>query len=202
MDAGLGGEGTLAHIGRLLVGRAVQELVEGARDVGEALQALGIDAGLEALGEMRLQHQGGDDGDEVGIAAALADAVERALDVAHAGIDGCQRIGDRMLGVVMSVDAEVATRHVGRDVADDGAHFGRQRAAIGVAQHHPAGASLVSLLGAGQRIGGIGLEAVEEMFAVDQDFLAGGLRGLDRLADGLEVLLVGAAQRHAHVIVP
>ena len=48
MDAGLGGEGALAHIGRLAVGRAVQQLVEGARDWVSCGEPLVVDAGLEA----------------------------------------------------------------------------------------------------------------------------------------------------------
>ena len=39
MDAGLGGKGALADIGRLRVGRAVEQFVEAARDMGEVLQA-------------------------------------------------------------------------------------------------------------------------------------------------------------------
>ena len=139
----------------------------------------GVDAGLEALAIMRLQHQRRDDRDEIGIAAALADAVERALDLAHAGIDGGQRIGHGLVGVVMGMDAEMAAGHGFRHGADDLGHFAGQRAAIGVAQHHPARAGLVGFRGAGQRIGRIGLVAVEEMLAVDQHFLAGGARRLD-----------------------
>ncbi len=55
--------------------------------------------------------------------------------------------------------------------------FMRQRAAIGVAQHHPARAFLVGRLGAGERESGLGLVAVEEMLAVEQDFAAFGLGG-------------------------
>ena len=62
MDAGLGGEGGGADIGRLAVGRAVQHLVEGARDVRQRLRGrLGATPDLEALGEGRLQHQRRDD---------------------------------------------------------------------------------------------------------------------------------------------
>jgi hypothetical protein len=54
------------------------------------------DARLEPVGERRLEHQRRDQRDQVGIAATLADAVERALDLPHAGLDGGQRIGDRL----------------------------------------------------------------------------------------------------------
>ena len=171
--------------------------------MGEVGEPRRVDAGFEAVAVVRLQHQRRDDRDEIGIAAALADAVERALDLAHAGIDGGQRIGHRLLGVVVRMDAEMAAGHGFRHGTDDLGHLAGQRAAIGVAQHHPARAGRVGFRGAGQRIGRIGLVAVEEVLAVDQHFLARRAAPPRRcLADRLEVLLVAAAQRHAHVIVP
>ena len=71
-------------------------------------QRLGVDAGLEALGEVRLQRQRRDERDEIGVAAALAEAVQRALHLPRAGADRGERIGDRVAGVVMGVDAETA----------------------------------------------------------------------------------------------
>ena len=97
-----------ADIGRLRFRRAVEQFVEGARQARDAGQRFGRDAGLEAFGEGRLQHQRRDDRDQIGVAAALADAVQRALDLAHAGLDRGQRIGDRLAGVVMRVDAEMS----------------------------------------------------------------------------------------------
>ena len=47
---------------------------------------------------------------EVGVAAALAVAVDRALDVAHAGRDRRQRVGHRELRVVVGVDAPETSR--------------------------------------------------------------------------------------------
>ena len=53
-----------------------------------------------------LQLQVGDDRDQVGVAGALADAVDRALHLRGAGFDGGQRVGDRAAGVVVGVDAQ------------------------------------------------------------------------------------------------
>ena len=63
-------------------------------------------ADLETLGEFLLQLQRRDDRDQIGIAAALAEAVERALDLARAGAHGGERIGHRLLGIVVRVDAD------------------------------------------------------------------------------------------------
>ena len=110
MDAGLGRECVLADIGRVAVGRAVEDLVERVRDMGEALELLVGDADLEFVREFRLELQRRDDRDEVGVAAALAEAVERALDLARAGAHRGERIRHRLLGVVMGVDADMARR--------------------------------------------------------------------------------------------
>ena len=58
-------------------------------------------------------------------------------------------IRHRLLGVVMGVDADMVARHDRRDGFDDGFDLVRQGAAIGVAQHHPAGAFLIGRTGAG-----------------------------------------------------
>ena len=55
-----------------------------------------------------LQLQVGDDRDEVGVAGALADAVDRALHLGGAGFDRGERVGDRAAGVVVGVDPERA----------------------------------------------------------------------------------------------
>ena len=110
VDAGLGGEGRGADIGRVAVGRAVEDLVEHARHAGQGRQLLGGDADLEALGIVRLEQQRRDQRDQIGVAAALAEAVQRALDLAHAGAHRGQRVGDGLLGVVVGVDAEPIAR--------------------------------------------------------------------------------------------
>ena len=124
------------------------------------------------------------------------------MNLARASPHRHQRIRHRVLGVVVRMDAEMRTRHVLVDVRDDGGNLVRQRSAVGVAQHHPARAGLVRGGRHGQRIGAVGLVAVEEMFAVDHGFAIALHDRLDRLRDAFEVLLVADAERHAHVIVP
>ena len=86
-----------ADIGRVPVRRAVEEFVEGARlTCVSSRKLLGGDADLETLGVVRLQQQRRDEGDEIGVAAALAEAVQRALHLPRAGADRGERIGDRV----------------------------------------------------------------------------------------------------------
>ena len=122
--------------------------------------------------------------------------------MAAARINRGQRIGHGLIGVVVGVNAEVGSGNGFRHGADDLGNLGGHGAAIGVAEHHPARTGIMRRLGAGQRVFGVGLVAIEEMFAVDQHFLAGKGCGLHGLADGVQVFFIGAAQRHAHVVVP
>ena len=154
------------------------------------------------VGVFLLQLQRRDDGDEIGVAAAFAEPVERALDLARAGAHRGKRIRHRLLGVVMGMDADMVAGNLRADLADDALDLMRQRAAIGVAEHHPARALLVGRLGAGQRESGLGLVAVEEMLAVEQHFAALGLGRAHAIADRGDVLLFRRLQRDAHVIVP
>ncbi len=68
------------------------------------MQFIQTDAGLEAIRPGRLQHQRRDDGDEIGIAAAFADTVERALHMANASMDCRERVGDGLLRIVVCVN--------------------------------------------------------------------------------------------------
>ena len=106
MEAAFMREGRLADIRRVPVGRAVQDLVEQARGVGQRPQLLRRDAGLEAIGIIGLQHQRRDDRGEIGVAAALAEPVQRALDLARAGAHRRERVRHGVVGVVMRMDAE------------------------------------------------------------------------------------------------
>ena len=160
------------------------------------------DGRLEALGIVRLQHQRRNDRGEIGVAAALAEPVQRALDLPRAGAHRRERIGHAVVGVVMHMDAETIAGDGLDHLGDDRLDLLGQRAAIGVAQHDPARAGLIGRFGASQRVIGIGLVAVEEMLAVDQRLAARRHHGLDRLLDAGEILLEADAERDIDMEVP
>ena len=85
--------GPEVHVGRL---------VDVARDLGQ----VGEPAGQEHLVARVLEGQVGDDAAEVDVAAPLADAVDRPLDLAGPLPDGGQRVGDGQVAVVVGVDAD------------------------------------------------------------------------------------------------
>src|SRR5947207_260808 len=60
-------------------------------------------------------------------------------------------------------------RHRSGHGADDVGDFLRKRPAIGIAENHPAGACVIGGLCNFERIGGIGLVAIEEMLAIKQN---------------------------------
>ena len=149
-----------------------------------------------------LQHQRRDDRYQIGVAAALADAIQRALHMANAGIDGCERIGNRLFRIIVCVNAEMVARDMLRHRPNDFRHFRWLRAAIGVAKNDPASAGAVGRLSTGKRIFRIGLVAIEEMLAIDDGFLARLDGSFNGSVDRLEIFLVRAAERYAHMIVP
>src|SRR5215216_5307869 len=110
MDAGFGCEGALAHIGSVPVGGTVKQLVECMRDLGEPLELLLRHANLETVGIIRFQLQRRDDGHEISVAAALAQSIERTLDLPRTGAYSGERIRHRLLGIVMRVYADMVAR--------------------------------------------------------------------------------------------
>ena len=108
MNAGLGDEGAFADIGRMAVRRAVEHVVQRARHLHQASPACRGETPIsKASAKFALEPQRRDQRTQIGVAAAFAEAVQRALDLARAGAHRGQRIGDRLLGVVMGVDADV-----------------------------------------------------------------------------------------------
>src|SRR6476660_9454557 len=132
----------------------------------------------------------------------MREAWVSVLSLSGAGAHRGERIGHAIVGVVMHVDADMIAGDVLHNIGHDPLDLLRQRAAIGVAQHHPAGAGLVGRLGAGERVIGIGLVAVEEMLAVDERLAPRGDDGRNRLSDGLQILLEADAERHLDMEVP
>ena len=102
----------------------------------------------------------------------------------------------------MRVNAEMVAGDDARDFGDDALDLVGKRAAVGVAKHDPARARPIGGARAVERVGGIGLVAVEEMLAVDHRLAPGGERRLHAVFDAGEVFLQRAAERDVDVIVP
>ena len=102
----------------------------------------------------------------------------------------------------MRMNAEMVAGDVLRHRTNDFRHFHRLRAAIGIAKNDPARAGCVGSFRAGKRIFSVGFIAIEEMLAIDDGFLARLNGSSNGSVDGLEVFLIGAAERYAHMVVP
>ncbi len=188
-------EGGDPDVGLVRGGGEVHDLGDGVRDPGHV--------GERPVGEHLapvLDLQGGDDGEEVGVADALAVPVRRALDVRGARVHRGQGVGDGAAGVVLGVDAQ-AGAGVGEDGGDGGGHLGGQHAAVGVAQDDHVGAGLVRGAYDGLGVLRVGPVAVEEVLAVDEDAAALGNQVGDGVADHLQVLVEGGAQGEFDVAV-
>ena len=93
MDAGLGDEGALADIRRVPVRRAVKPLVERMRDMSELFKCRLGNPDVETFGKFRLELERRNDGNKIGVAAALAEPVERALNLACTSPHSSKGIG-------------------------------------------------------------------------------------------------------------
>ena len=149
---------------------------------------------------VQLELEVGDDGDEVGVAGALAVAVDAALHVARPGGDGGQRVGHGAAAVVVGVDADAGAGGLDDVEHDVGDPVG-QHAAVGVAQGDDLRAGLG---GRAQHLEGVrpvGAVAVEEVLGVEEDRLPLLAQVRDRVAHHREVLLERGAQRELDVAV-
>ena len=147
-----------------------------------------------------LELEVGDDGDEVGVAGALAVAVDAALHVRGAGRDRGERVGNGTAAVVVGVDADAGAGgldHVEHDVGDPVG----QHAAVGVAERDDLGAGLGSGAEDLERVLAVGAVAVEEVLGVEEHRLPLLAQVGDGVAHHREVLLQRGAQRELDVAV-
>ena len=195
MEARLVCEGRGADIGRAAKRHAVQDVVELAGDAGEGFEALGRDAGGKAAGIGFFQKKRRDQRCKVGVAAAFAEAVQRALDLARARFDRREAARHGVAGIVVGVDAEAVARNArGDDSGGDLSDLGGERAAVGVAEDDPAGAGLQCGLQAVEGVRCVGLVAIEEMFGVEQRLPALANSVFDAGADAFEVVFEADAE--------
>jgi len=176
-------EGAFAHVGLIGLEGCIRALVHEAGELRELREVFGA-----AASKAHLENEVGDDGAKVGIPAALAKAVDGALDVGGAGFYGGEGVGSREAGVVVSVDAE-RDREFRRDFGNCGADFRREAASVGVAQTEAVRSPFRGGFKGLHCVNAIGLEAVEEVLRVEVHFQPLFLEVADGLFDHAEVLL-------------
>ena len=103
VDAALVREGALADIGQMIIRREVGDLGDGARDERQMAQTV---VGQAVIAH--LQFKIGDDAAQIGVAAALAVAVDRPLHMSRARLNRRQGVGNRQFAIVMGVNADHA----------------------------------------------------------------------------------------------
>ncbi len=204
VDAGLVGERVAAH-DRLVrlhhVAREARDEAARARDLAR------VDAGGEAdVGGPRVQQH--HDLLERRVARALADAVDRALDLAGAGLQPRERVGDREPEVVVAVDRQddvAQVRHQVVEPGEEGDVLLRHRVADGVGDVDRRGALVDRDLHDLGRVLDVGARGVHrrELDVVDQRARVGdgGARlALDVLAGRGELVLdVDVRRRYERV---
>ena len=155
---------------------------------------------IDVVAHLELERR--DDADEVGVAAALAVAVDGALHVARAGVDRHEAAGDGAVAVVVRVHADDDVGQGRRDLADHVRDERRQAGPVGVAQADDRGARLGGRGRAAQRVGRVVAPGVEEVLGVVHHALA--LRGEepDRLVDHAQVLVAAHVDDLAEVQAP
>jgi len=119
-------ERAAADVGLVVAQRQVANLVDVAADFRQAGQATSAVETIEAELELQI----GDDGEQIDVAAAFSETVDRALDVARAGFDRDKRVGHGNAAVVVRMDADAQAGKLLHDHADNVADLVGQRAAV------------------------------------------------------------------------
>ena len=169
-----------AHVGLVGIRRHVAQLVDQVRGLGQVLQPLRRHAVVA-----QLELQVGQDRDQVGVAAALAVAVHRALHHAGAALDGHERCWPPRTPASSWVWMPTWTRSPSSatTASTASANAVGQRGAVGVAQGHVLGAGLDGGAQAAQRVVGVVGPGVEEVLGVVDHALALAAQERDRVRD-------------------
>jgi hypothetical protein len=205
VDPALVGERRPADVRLVVVGDLVGDLRDGPRELRQRAEVAAADRGQP---EVRLEREVREDRHHVRVAAPLAVAVDRRLDVSDPRLHRGDRVRDGQLGVVVGVDAPGHRRGRGvtlerdPDVGEDAHQLVGQRAAVRVAQDDGPGTGLAGRAQGRKGVVAVAAVAVEEV-----------LRVVDRLPtavhdephgvrDHVQVLLRRRVQHLGHVQQP
>ena len=128
--------------------------------------------------------QVGNERTEIEIAAALAEPIDRPLNLAHSHLHSRHGVGHRQLPIIVTVD----TQRLGNDTLKAGNRLGNiagKTAAVGIAQNDAIGAAFFCRLEALQGVPGVRAVTVEKMFRVKNHFVHPLLHESDRVSNDL-----------------
>ena len=197
VHAALVGKGAAADEGPVVHRHDVGGFVHETRQRFELLEVLRRNAD-----PVHLQAQDGDHGGEVGVAAALAKAVDRSVHHDRTRAHGRNGIGQGQPAVVVGVDAEPHPGEARAHLGEYGLDVAGQAAAVGVAQHDEVGAALGGGRDGLKRVVAVVLEAVEEVLRVVDRFAAVPPQAGNRVPDHGQVLLQPVFHHLGDVQVP
>ena len=202
MDAALVGKGRATHVGGVVIGGQVDHLADKAAGFGQGFQPSRGNAGIT-----QLQLQVGNQGTEVGVAAALPIAVDRALH--HRGPRRHRRhgVGHRRAAVVVGMNAQLGPG-LGESLKPS-VHDGHHRAdllgqgtAIGVAEYQPLGPRRDRDRQGLQRVVRVGPIAVKPVLGIVDHPAALATKVANGVVDHGQVFSQGGLQAGGHVQVP
>ena len=162
VHAALVGEGVAAHVGHAFIHVEVGKFADEARRIAQKGKCP-----LRQGAYAHFQFQIGQNFAEVGVAAALAIAVDGALHLHGPGLDRGQRAGGGQTRVVVAVDGHGHGK-ARRDLAHYLVDGAGQRAAVGIAEGKARRPAARGGLQRGKGVGGVLAVAVEEVFGVEK----------------------------------
>src|SRR5579884_1774090 len=188
MDAPFVREGAAAYERRIVAKSQVRQLGHKTGGGGKVRKALGADG---CMAQLQLQHR--NDRAKVGVAAAFAVSVDRALHMGRPLLDGSDRVRHAQVAIVVGVDPDHAVQaptHFSKNL-----HQARgDRPSVGVAQNDRIRAGGLRRFDGAQSKGGIRDVAVEEMLGVVDHFFAVLLQIRHGFGNQRQVFLLGNAQ--------
>ena len=195
------GKGGGAHVWLLGVGREIDEVghpMSNAREVRKVVLANGFDSHLEAeVGNYR---------DEVAVADPLAVAVDSALYVRGPTTNASESVCNTAAGVVVEMHTNgrspVRSAEVVIDVRHHALDVGRERSAVGIAEHEAVGSSNGGCFEDGEAELGVAAVAVEEVLGIEEHFTAFGLEEGNRVGHHGNALFECGLQCAFDVVVP
>ena len=137
--------------------------------------------------DAQLQLEIRNNAEEVGVTAHVSVAIRRALHMRGARLYCSKATGDCDVGAVVRMDAHLA-RHFPDHSAYHVRNAGGDRPAVRVAKDNAVGTAGGSGLQALERVIPVRLEAVEEMFGIEEDGPPGLLQMAYRIPNHREIL--------------